>query len=297
MPRSFSDAFDIGRSLSAGFSMLKVAPLPLLVGAVLVQCTQGGSSGVGNNLGSGGSGGDSSWDSSGGLDWEPGKGMNWDDLMQSLGIEVTAALVVAILVAALCVLLVVTALFLLNCWVTPGYYRTHLTVAATGAADFGPLFGAKDAFTRMIVWRLLKGVIVLGISMVTGLPGLIALLVGVFKGSVMAIVLGVLLLLVLLVPATVYVGLGLYFGDRLVALDGYKAMPALERSWALADGNRLWLFLFQLVMGLVGALGVCACFVGVFVTGAIVEAGATLAFLRYTRDEAETSRYWISQQP
>ena len=58
------------------------------------------------------------------------------------------------------------------------------------------------------------------------------------------------------VPVGFYIGLGLAFGDHAVALDALGPTDALEKSWEMASGNRLYLLLFLFVYGVVNVIAV-----------------------------------------
>lgn len=283
MARPLQESFDIGRTLSHGFAALKVAPLPLLLGGVLIQCTEGG--GSSGNMPSSQST-PTFPDSGGGTDF------NLPNMLESLNEAITPGMWIAILAGLACLLLCVLLVFLFRCWLEPGWYRLQHEILATGQGTTDTLFGGRDALGRMIRWKLLKVLVSGGTLLVVGAPGGLLLFVGLWKGMVSVAVLGGLVFAVLALPVMIYVGLGLTFGERLVALDGMDAMTALDRSWSLASGNRLWLLLYLLVLGIVHLAGLLACCVGIFATRAIRDVALTEAFLLFTRPDEETGRYW-----
>ena len=312
MARSFSESFNIGRALSHGWSAFKKAPIPLLVGSVVMQCTQGGTGG--GNYGGGGTNWDNDYDD---LDfdfeqWEHLGTSLWSSAQDSLhalagalptngvvasfgGLE--GPLMVAVVAGVVfLVLLLGLAVFALRTWVSVGYLRLHRQVLSTGQGDFVTLFGGADAFWRMVVWSLLNFVVVLGALAAACLPGGAVLGMGMLMDVQMLTMTGAIFMVLVAVPVVVYVGLGLFFGGYVVALDGSGAMDALRRSWDLVRGNRLQLFVFLLVMGVVHMAGILACCVGIFVTRAITNVATTEAYLLFTRPAGELEEYCSQQE-
>jgi hypothetical protein len=294
--RPFREAFDIAARLSSGFRALKVAPWPLLLGALLMQCTEGGSGSGGNYSGSGGSGDDGSWDS-----------YDWENLGASIGDLATPdpagaianvggaelAIIAVVLVLALGVgLLCGGAMLAFRSWVHGGYVRLHRQVLRTGAGGFDTLFGASDVFVSMIGFKLLWGLIYTGTLMLALLPGGVLVGAGAIAEVTPLIWVGVALMVLVAIPVALYVTLGLVFGELAVALDGAKAMQAVERSWELARGNRLWLLLYLFVTGMFTLVGICLCCFGVVFTRAIADTGLTEAYLLATRPAAELEGWW-----
>lgn len=265
-----AEAFDIGQAITSGVEALKRQPVGLLLGAFLLTITDGGGGGTGGNSGSGSYGG------------EGGPGSQISDALASLG--GAEAAVIAVVFG--CVLCCGIGIFLFRSWLEPGYLRLHRDLVITGAGEIGTLFGAKDVFLRVALWKLLSAVIGVGTVVVAVLPGAALLGAGyaMDESSGMMIAGGV-LMGVIGTPAFIYVELGLWMGSRAVALDGMAPMDALERSWSLARGNRIHLLIFYVVTAVFTALGLVACCVGVFATRAITDVGTTRAFLVATRPE------------
>ncbi len=156
----------------------------------------------------------------------------------------------------------------------------------------GTLFSGLKYFGPMLAWSFLQIAILTGVAVLGALPALVAgFLVNPFAGLVVAFV--------ILGAALVYVGLGLSLGAHVIVLEGQDAASALRRSWALAEGNRLHLLMFCIVMVVVrvaaALAGLLACCVGTLVTGAlglaVGEVAFTDAFLRHTRPPTETDAY------
>ena len=258
-----STAFSPGRAVSHGFAALKRQPVGLLVGAFLL--------GVPNGGGGGGGGGNSSSNFGGG----------------SMSEEEMMALAAIVLVVAGIGCCLGFAFWLFRSWLQPGYFRLHRELFVQGTASMGPLFSGGDAFKRMALWKLLKGMIMTTTVVMTALPGgaITAAALAVEREQLAFIGMGV--MAVLIFPVTLYVGLGLSLGDHAVALDDAGPMDAMRTSWGLASGSRFALLFYYIATGFFSMLGILACCVGVFATTAIVDAGTTEAYLLATRDDWE----------
>lgn len=255
-PYDLSESFNFSRAISHGMDALKAQPLGMLLGGLILVFTQGGGGGGGGgNLGQSGQLGEAELMMLGAL----------------FGVAVCCGVVFMIF----------------RSWFEPGWYRFHRALASAGNADLGVMFSGSDAFVSTLLWKLLKGVIVFGTLTMSSIPGgaLIGLGYVQDQSAPLMIAGGVLILLVML-PAMIYVSMGLMMGERAIAIDGYKPMDALELSWAMARGNRVHLFIFSVVTGIFGALGLLLCCVGIVATRAIVDFGLTEAYLLATRDEA-----------
>lgn len=204
------------------------------------------------------------------------------------------------LMLLLVVAVVLVLRFLVWVWIHTGFLRQQHEVLRTGTNAYGVLFSGADRYLPLLLWKLLSGLILWSLALVIAAPvAAVSLLAGAV-GMMISIPIGVIVLVIVMV----YVGLGFMFGDRLVALDGCGPMEALKRSWQMADGNRMTLFIFALVQGLVviaGAiLGILALCIGWIVTlpaaMAMGEVAFTEAYLLFTRGEAEASQ-WALQRP
>ncbi len=288
MAIEFSQAFDPFRALKAGIHALKTEPAPVFVGGLLLFLVQS-CQGAGNQVPNPSSGG-SSWDSgddpfsSGG---NPFEGMD------------EAMLVVALIMVGVgcCIGLFV---FAAQSFLQPGMYRVGERMTIDGTAGIDVLFSGKDVWLSMMGYKLLTGVIGLGIFTVFASPGGL-----VIAGAVVArdggspntalLVLGGLLILALVLPALIYVMLGLGLGSVAISLDRLGTMEALDRSWSLAKGNRFRLFVFGLVNGIFAGVaafvGMLACCVGILATGpaatGVVFCAQANAWLMLTRDDHE----------
>ena len=290
-----SYAFQPTRNLAHGWEALKRQPIGLLLGAFLMTITDGGGGGSGgSNSGSGTR--EPLWDSN---QWGQNHIQAASDWGQGLlgQADMGGAEMAVVAMIAGCVLGCLLLVALFRCWLEPGYIRLQREVLADGAGKIGTLFSGTDAFVRMLLWKLLSFVIGLGTAVVSLLPGGAVAGVGWFVLDDQTFLwVGVVLGALLLLPAAFYVGIGLSLGAHAVSLDDLGAMDALERSWGLARGNRLTLFVFYLVTAIVWFLGVCLCCVGIVGTRVMRDVATTEGYLLATRrDEAEA--YVLLQDP
>jgi hypothetical protein len=82
----------------------------------------------------------------------------------------------------------------------------------------------------------------------------------------------------LVVPG-VYIGLSLYFWPLAMVAEDLGPIDALKRSWQLSEGNRLGIFLWGLVSGLMVAfIGLPTCGLGIAPVVGLMWVGFTLAY-------------------
>ncbi len=313
-PLPIEQAFDPARALAAGFDAFKRSWPALFLGGCLMNCTEGGGGG-GNSLGQlaedrGGGGGfgrdfGHSWDlgdlahrlHAGLADLHAAAGHALGGLSgPPLGAGMTDGVALVVGLAALAVvLLVVGGVVAFRAWIWGGYLRVQQRalgeLPGEPAAEFGVLFGGADRFVDNLLWMLLSGLISFGTLAVAALPGgAVAVAGGVLESEALMWI-GAGLGVIVALPAMIYVSLGLALGRCFVVFDGLPARAALDRSWAMARGQRLRLFLFFLVLGLfrfvAAVVGFLMCCVGIVVTGpaarAVSDTGLTAAFLLATR--------------
>ncbi|MFZ5475475.1 MAG: hypothetical protein ACOZNI_01765 [Myxococcota bacterium] len=262
---TFSEAFSPARAIAHGIEGLKRQPLGILLGGFLMGITQGGSSG----------GGPSDFG-----------GENGDVEMSP---EAALALLAAFAVVIGVVVVFGVIGFLVRSWIHTGWIRLHRDLVVDGQAEVVTLFRGFDAFGRMAGWKVLSTLVALGTFVASLLPGgVLAAVAWSADQRDLAIGGGLLLGALVALPASIYVALGLALGAHAVALEGKGPVAALERSWELADGNRLTLLVYYFVTGLFTLLGILLCCIGVWWTKAIVDVGTTEAFLLATRDDADT---------
>lgn len=255
----FSEAYSPGRAIEGGWSALKRAPAPLLIGAVLLAASSSQC------------------------------GLEADDLRDAprwawefLGIALVGGSLLSVL------------FFALQVFITPGYFRVARSALLGQPVPFEHLFAAGDRFLPMLLWQLLRAGILVVTAMALAVPlvplGIVGGVAAIFGngrwenwqeiGLAFAVLAFIYLLFVAL-PVFFYVEMGLYFGRFLVALEDKGPGDALRTSWRLAGGNRLWLFLYRVILFAVSVAGFFALFVGYFATRALADAGTVGAFLAY----------------
>jgi hypothetical protein len=259
-----NEAFAPIRGIRHGFAAIRRAPLSVLAGGFLMLTV---------TICSGGGGG--------------GGGGDVDQLTRDTSPEIGLAIALMMFGVALLGALVGLVFFAVRCWLLPGWIRLQRHVVEHGTDDLPKLFSGGDVFVRMILWRLLQGFIRFSTALLAILPGGALLAYGFFRGPDMTIVAaGAALAALVALPVLIYIDLGLRLGDQLVTLEGLGAIDALDRSWELARGNRVTLWLFFFVTDLFAVLGVLFCGVGIFATRAISDVAVTEAFLLATVPEA-----------
>ncbi|HEV8111673.1 MAG TPA: hypothetical protein VGR31_02775 [Planctomycetota bacterium] len=263
----FNKAFDPIRALQASWKALAQAPLPLLVGGVLLCLTDGG--------GGGGGGRFSSFEHHNG-------GMRWEDVRP---------FVLPVIVFCGCVGI---ALFLFSSWIRVGFANAVESALRTGHATVGQVFDAKGRFGNQVLSRLLTFVI----NIVCALPffALVVVIGIVTKGFerheelMLVLIPGGLIWL----PFFLYVVLGISLADQAVSLEGAQPVDSLKRSWSLVSGHR-WMLLLYYIVGVVFTLvGFCACCIGVFFTGSLVQIAKSESYLALVKG-TERPGWWIEK--
>jgi hypothetical protein len=283
-------AFEIGRALSHGWAGVKRQPVGLLIGSFFLSITEGGGGGNagGRKLDWGDWGSDHKSTSMPSDLWgERLHGAVGDafDLHTAGGI---ALAFIGILCLGICVALVV----LFRCWLQAGYIRTQRDLVISGQASAGTLFAGAGDLGRLLLWKILRGIVALGVITVAAIPALVCGLIGYgmhAEQNAIFLMVGIAAFLFVL-PTLVYVGIGLAFGDHAVVIDGFGPAAALDRSWSLAKGNRVHLFVFFFVTGLVHVAGLLLCCIGIVLTRAIVDMGTTESYMLATQPDSET---WV----
>ncbi len=129
------------------------------------------------------------------------------------------------------------------------------------SVDIGRMFGQFSNIGTYAVVTLLVFALVFGLMIVVGIAAGIGFAVGGQDGALVGGIIGGVLIIV---PA-IWLTLPLMFIHMEVALGGEtRAVQALSNAFRLADGHRLYLFLFYFVAGLLSLGGVIACCVGLF---------------------------------
>ncbi|MEC7949481.1 MAG: hypothetical protein VX265_18075 [Myxococcota bacterium] len=290
-----SAAFSVSRAVSHGWAALKREPVGLLLGALILSVVEGGGGGGGNNLGNLGNlgeGGGSGDTSALGGDW--GGNGDWQQAFGDLGGFEDPAVLGVMAIALSCACLLQLVFWLAASFIRPGYLQLHQELLLEGSSSPGRLFGGSAQFKAMAMWKLLKAVIGLGVTVVALAPGGGLLALGLVQETEPLVFGGAFLMAAVGAPVLIYVHLGLMLGAHAVALDDLGPLDALERSWDLAQGNRLPLLVYGFVTGLFHIVGLLLCCVGVIGTVAMIDFGTTVAYLLATRDDHETWRF-ISQ--
>jgi hypothetical protein len=182
----------------------------------------------------------------------------------------------------------VAAILVFRSWIHAGYIRLHRDLVTTGAAEAGVLFSGGPDLWRLAGWKILKAVMSLSFLVVSALPAALGAAIahyGAHASQPVVVGVGLALLALVAVPVTIYVALGLVLGDIAVVIERLGPVGALERSWSLARGNRVPLFVYFFVTTLFSLVGVLACCIGVIVTRAIADLGTTEAYLLATHPD------------
>lgn len=182
---------------------------------------------------------------------------------------------------------------LLACFFVTSFAGAVERIVRTGDGQAADLLNARGRFVNQLVASILGGCLYalaalplwffaegLGwIGRAIDLPGIAAA----------GMVLGVLIW----IPIQIYIHLGLRFVAQAVALEDLAPVEAIRRSWTLVDGHRWQLLIYLIVVNVFAALGILACLVGVFVTGAMKATAINESYLRLITPEAELATWWI----
>ena len=157
---------------------------------------------------------------------------------------------------------------LMLAWLRLGYYRGVRAAMRAGSVEFGGMFDTGGRWWSFCLTSLLSVVLIMLASVPVFLVSLLGRNLGGAEdeATIVALV-GQLLYL----PVWLYLLLGLTWMLQASALEELGPIAALKRSWQLARGNRLRIFLLVLVTFGMGLLGVFACLVGYFPAGILVE--------------------------
>lgn len=282
----FWRAFELGQGLQVGARALREAPLPLLVGGMIMALLTGSTGGGPVSPGGGGGGG-----SSGSAQPfpDPDELQRWFEAqVEGVNLAFLALAIGLLFFLVLCAGLLWSAFY---AYMQVGWIRLHEQALVTGKPTLSTLFSGGPRFAAMLRYTILEGLISLSIWLVLGGPFMALGGWSVHAKSLPAAIAA--LLLTLLVPMIpwIWFRLSVSFAAHAVALDGEGARGALRRSFAMARGNRLnllvWGFVMRIVTGLVSMIGFFACCVGVIVT---IPAAKVLSDLPFTRGYLLMSR-------
>ena len=271
-------AFDVERCYRRAWAAFQRQPVGLLLGSFLLWITNGGGGGGNYSLPDLGDGS--------GSDSPASMGEGARDALNQLQSMVGTAELALIGGILACVFVVIGLVLVFRAWLLPGYLRLQRACLLDEDAPIGILFGGGDALVRMIGWQLLRGVIGMGTFVVSALPAA-AIVVLTLSGEgtqlrMMGLGAASLVALITIVPASVYVGLGMVLGDRYIALGNSDVMDALDRSWDAASGNRIQMLVFVVLTWLPNLLGCLACCIGMVFTQCLQSMSLTEAWLVLT---------------
>lgn len=268
--RSWEESVFFAENLRRGQWAVKKAPLPLILGAVFMTCTEG----AGGRLSAG----------------DPSAPL----------VDPSNYVVLAVIGAVALVVLFFG--WLLRSFVHTGVLRSHEAMLRTGKTSVGTVFSGADRFVAMAGLKVMKWFIPSIVVMILVSPavcagGALAYApehVPVDLVSLITFGFGGLATLVGL-----YVLLGFTFAEQALVFDKLGPVAALRRSWSVMSGHRLEMVLYYLLAGLVivvmAAGGLLVCCVGVLVTlpmaRAWVDVGLSEGWLLMSRPRSETERW------
>jgi hypothetical protein len=174
----------------------------------------------------------------------PNLGSFGSSLLQQTGLFGDDSLFLMLITGSASLIAMVASIFL-----QVGLLRMFVAAARGQEASLGLLFSGIDRFLPM-----------LGYSMLSGMAVLVGLIFLIVPGVILAI--------------------GLSLGQYFLIDQRQGVIQAMKSSWQATSGNKGDLFLFFLVGGGLTILGLCACFVGVFVTSSVVMAAMAIIYLR-----------------
>ena len=244
----FQNAFDPFRSLKATFAAMNLAPAQLWGGGLLIAFLDACASNSGQNNSSGG------------------------------GVSEEVIVMVACVGCSLGLIA-----FLAACWLRPGVFLNLKSVLETGEPDSKGIFDHRGLFVQLLLASLLKGVILVGVSLLVMGPLIGSFFLAMSAGEELggAVMIGALVFFVVIgLPTLIYLSCGLALVGEIVIYERARPMEALSRSWNMAGGNRMQIFLYGLVTGIFALLGLLLCCVGVIATSAITTLAWGEAYLQ-----------------
>ena len=258
---NFKDAFDPIRSLKATFNAMNLAPAQLWGGGILIAFLDACTSNSGQNNNSGG------------------------------GSSEEIFLIVACVGCTLGLIA-----FLASSWVRPGVFLNLKSVLETDEPDSKGIFDHRGLFVQVLLARLLKGAIALVVTLLVTSPLIVAFFIGFAapsgEGIAGAILIGAAaFFFVIGLPTLIYLFCGLAFVGEIVIYEGAQPREALSRSWNLASGNRMQIFLYGLVTGIFALLGLLLCCIGVIATSAVTTLAWGEAYLQLNDSERATDTH------
>jgi len=172
---------------------------------------------------------------------------------------------------------IVSSLFSL--WLNIGLALFFLKKARGQNPEFGELFNGWPYFVKILLGSILVGLIVIGIFSVCVAPLFLVGLTVSFVAAVLLAILGG----IVAVPLIWYVTLMFSQFYYLILDRNLDVIDALKTSQRLMDGNKLMLFLINLVAGVLGSLVMLfTCFLGVFVVVPFIAMMHAVIYLTVT---------------
>ncbi len=162
--------------------------------------------------------------------------------------------------------------------------------------SIGALYTSLGAAVRGLMAGLIVGALTVVLVLGLMLPAIGASVYFVQAGDLMTGVGAGVALFLPALPVLIYVGLGLMLAPYAAVLDHLGPLDAIQRSWSLADGLRLTLFVTMFVFGLLGLFSVCLCNLPLIVLMPIQIMGLSAAYLRASRALAETDEWAFFQR-
>jgi len=212
----FRQAFDPFRALGVSYRLLRRAPLTLLLGGFLLAVTD-----LANSA-------------------EFQGRFGWDQI--GFGDRIRLTWISPVFCGLWILLFPIHSLLLV------GYPGALQRVMVTGEQRFKDLFQDRGLWLSMVLARLMK----LALVLLTLLPFYVLIGVPVFVAGRMDIgwlgVTAAVLFSLAYLPVWGYVMLGFLLVEGAVAIEGKRPIEAVQRSWQVAEGNRLRLLLYLLVM-------------------------------------------------
>jgi hypothetical protein len=249
----FAQAFDPVRSLKSAWKLFKQTPLTVLIGGLLIGVLESNA---------GGGGGDAADESSAELE-------SW------------MYLVIPVIVC------LVLGLFALTSWLEIGFARAVEFGLRTGRDELGRVFKGRDRLGTMLLARFLCALLFFA-----SFVPLVILFVAIAHPESSGWT-GVQIVAALITAFVfVYVWLGLFLVNAIVAFESCTATESIGFSWRMASGQRWQLFWFCVAQILLTIAGVLACCVGLVVALPLTQVMRFEAYVALTQGE-QYPHWWI----
>jgi len=185
-------------------------------------------------------------------------------------------------------------LFLANCLLQIGFAGALQRVMVTGEERFRDLFQDRGLWLHLVLARLASALFLSAAL----LPFFVLLEGPVFLARLLHVetlgwIAGV-AFSIAYAPIFVYVVLGFLLVGPAVAIEGKRPVDAIQRSWEIAEGQRIQLLVYFGVLGLVGVSGVLLCGVGLLLTLPWCETARFESYLRFALPEVEGGA-WVDR--